>query len=178
VAVASVYAPPDLAVHFPVTCKDAVTVPLVQAKPAFLLGSNGPDVVRHDEVTFQVPSTSPPQGVTLVHEPPAPPLPVLPPLAVDPPLAVLPPLAVDPPLAVLPPEPVRPPLLVLPPLETVPPLPDDPPDWGGLPPLPGEVVEPPPPHAPRIIPNAIGIARTADWSFIERLLPNRELLSQ
>jgi hypothetical protein len=65
---------------------------------------------RHDELTVQVPTTSPPQAETLVQDPELPPVLEFPP---DP---------VDPPLLEFPPEPFDPPLLE-------PPEPDWPPDW-------------------------------------------------
>src|SRR6185312_92718 len=67
-------------------------------------------------------------------EPPvlAPPLPVLPPVAVTPPDPVLPPVAAPPvPEVVSPPLPVEPPVLVVPPVLVLPPVPDvvcDPPE--------------------------------------------------
>jgi hypothetical protein len=95
-----------------------------------------PDKVRHEEVTFQVPTTSPPQ------EDPSVQLDVVPPEAVEPPLPA-PPAAVEPPLP-------APPLAVEPPLPT-PPLPAPP---LALPPLPPVALAPPvalpplPPPAP------------------------------
>jgi len=44
-----------------------------------------PEMLMHDDVTFQVPTTSPPQGVPLGQEPPPPPVLVVPPLPDAPP---------------------------------------------------------------------------------------------
>ena len=85
VVVLSAYVPSDLAVQVPVTLRDPVTGTVWQPMPTentFML----PDKLRHDPVTFQVPTKSPPQGDTLVQLV-APPdwLPPLPPLLVAPP---------------------------------------------------------------------------------------------
>jgi hypothetical protein len=60
---------------------------------------------RHDELTFQAPTTSPPQAETLVQDPELPPVLEAAPAPVDPPLCPLPPEPVEPPLCPLPPEP-------------------------------------------------------------------------
>lgn len=163
VVVPSVYVPLELAVQVPLTLREPVIVALLQ-----LRGSSPPAVMsrfplnfRHDGVTVQVPTTSPPQGVTLAVA-----------LQDDPPLPGLPPVPTAPPLLELPPVPTTPPLLELPPVPTVPPLlPEDPPDLAvELPPVPDGVPVPPDVHAPEIIANVIAIAKTTDWTFIARLL--------
>jgi hypothetical protein len=124
VVVASVYVPSDLAVHVPVTWRDPVTGTVGQPRLDNVM-SMSPDKVRHEDVTVQVPTTSPPQDSPLGQLLVAPPLPLLPPVAREPPLPVLPPVAREPPLAVLPPVALEPPLPA-PPLE-LPPLPGAPP---------------------------------------------------
>ena len=77
--------------------------------------SSSPVTFIHDDVTVQVPTTSPPQGSTLEHAAASggwlvlvlPPLPREPPFPVEPAL-VLPPLRVPPPLPELPPVPPDP----------------------------------------------------------------------
>jgi hypothetical protein len=103
----SEYVPSDLAVHVPVTLRDPVIGADAQPIPKPDM-SRFPVTAKHEDVTFQVPTTSPPQGETLavavqVEPPPAPPLPEVPPLATVPPLLLVPP---DPPaLLLVPPEP-------------------------------------------------------------------------
>jgi hypothetical protein len=81
----------------------------------------GPDNFRHEDVTFQVPTTSPPQGDTFVQLS-APPEPALPPVLVEPPVLVLPPVRVEPPVPALPPV-VEPPVDVAPPEPLLQPVP-------------------------------------------------------
>ena len=59
-----------------------------------------PLTVRQDDITDHVPSTLPPQALTLEQEPPE-----LPPVPTDPPLLDAPPAPTDPPLPTLPPVP-------------------------------------------------------------------------
>lgn len=74
VVVLSVNEPPELAVHVPVVLSDPVTGTVAQpisSKDTSMSPVNS----RHDDVTFQVPTTLPPQGgVTLEQDvpPPAP----------------------------------------------------------------------------------------------------------
>jgi hypothetical protein len=154
VVVLSEYVPLDLAIQVPVTRRDPVTGAGAQFKPNTDMSSL-PVTSRHDDVTVQVPTTSPPQGCTLEQDaPPAPPLelppvprvpplafvppvavvpaipPPTPPLPVPPPFAFVPPVAIAPPRPPFPPEPalwVAPPVLVTPPLLVLPPLPAVPP---------------------------------------------------
>src|ERR1039457_2978401 len=135
-------------------------------------GSRFPLTVRHDDVTFQAPTTSPPHGVTLVapeqDAPPLPPVPVAPPLAELPPVPLFPPLLELPPVPA-PPLPTTPPLSEDdPPLPEEPPLPEDPPAFV----LPPEEVAGPglELQAPSIDTSATPVARKTDWSFITRLL--------
>jgi len=101
-----VYEPSDLAVNDPVTVSEPEIDTLVQERgssPASemsrLLSLN----VTHDELTFQVPTTLPPQAVTLGQDAP-PPVPLeLPPVLVE-----LPPVPVFPPVLELPPVPDEP----------------------------------------------------------------------
>src|SRR5262245_46801906 len=74
VVVASVYVVSPLAVKLPVTWRVPVTAGAGQFRPASAR-SRLPLTRRHDEVTVQVPATSPPQAETLEQEPLAPPLP-------------------------------------------------------------------------------------------------------
>ena len=97
VVVLSVNVPPELAVHVPVVWRDPVTGTVAQPISSSDT-SMSPDNARHDDVTFQVPTTLPPQGVTLEQVAPPPPLPPELELPPDP----------DPPPAVTPPEPVGP----------------------------------------------------------------------
>ena len=94
VVVWSVYEAPAVAVNAPVIWRLPVAGTVAHPRPASDT-SNSPDTCRHDDdVTFQVPSTLPPQGDTLVQFcvlegcvlPPVPLLPVPPPL--EPPLEV------------------------------------------------------------------------------------------
>jgi hypothetical protein len=143
VVVLSEYVPSELAVHVPVTCKEPVTGALAQPAPTSVR-SRLPLTWRHDDVTFQVPTTLPPQLVTLEHDAPAPPAPTP---------FELPPVPDTPVLPGLVPE--------LPPVPTVsvPPLPVEPN-------TPLELEE----HAPEITPTASAIARAADRIFIEQFL--------
>ena len=93
VIVSSEYVPSALAVNVPVTARDPVTGADGQLAPA-TVRSSAPATFRQDDVTVQVPTTLPPQGVTLGQDdPPAPPLPspsrpsppALPPAPGDPP---------------------------------------------------------------------------------------------
>jgi hypothetical protein len=72
VVVLSEYVPPDFAVHVPVTWRDPVT-DAEQFRP-IPDRSSEPDTFRHDDVAFQVPTTLPPQAITLEHDAGAPPL--------------------------------------------------------------------------------------------------------
>jgi hypothetical protein len=65
--------------------------------------------LRHDDETFHVPTTLPPQGDTLLQAGP-PPVPVVPPVAAAPPVPSAPPMP-------------TPPVLVAPPFEVAPPVP-------------------------------------------------------
>ena len=111
VTVLSAYVPSELAVHVPVTSRDPVIGTELHPIPR-IDTSMFPDKVRHDDVTFQVPTTLPPQEVPLGHWTGWVVLPELPPLAGDPPLPEAPPdwlppdwLPPEPPFAVVPPEP-------------------------------------------------------------------------
>ena len=79
VVVSSEYVPSALAVHVPVTWRDPVTGADGQPAPTSDR-SSAPATFRHDDVTVQVPTTLPPQGVTLEQDapPPLPPGPVAP----------------------------------------------------------------------------------------------------
>ena len=78
-----------LAIHVPVTCRDPVTGTVLQPKLANET-SMSPDKARQDDVTFQVPTTLPPQAVPLGQDAP-PPVPLeLPPVPTPPPVAVSP----------------------------------------------------------------------------------------
>jgi hypothetical protein len=82
VVVISEYVPSALAVHEPLTVSDPVAGAGGQLSPASVR-SCSPVTFKHDDVTFQVPTTLPPQGATFEHEaapPPAPVFPVLPPV--------------------------------------------------------------------------------------------------
>ena len=75
VVVSSEYVPSALAVNVPVTCSDPVTGADGQPAPTSDR-SRSPLTFRHDDVTVQVPTTLPPQAVTLGQDaPPPPPLP-------------------------------------------------------------------------------------------------------
>jgi len=82
VFVASVYVPFALAVHVPVTDKEPERVTLSQVRgssPAREMSRSELLNVRQDDVTFQVPTTLPPQAVPFGQDPPDPPaVPVLP----------------------------------------------------------------------------------------------------
>jgi hypothetical protein len=78
--------PSALAVHVPVTWRDPVTG--AEGHPAPTNDrSKVPVTLRHDDITAQVPTTLPPQGVTLEQDPPVAPPPELP--AVLPPAPLL-----------------------------------------------------------------------------------------
>jgi len=82
VVVPSTYVPLALAVKVPVTLKDPEIPTLVQVRGSRPSqdGSTLPFTVRHEDITFQVPTTLPPQAVTSAHDPPVPPpAPVVPP---------------------------------------------------------------------------------------------------
>jgi hypothetical protein len=85
VVVLSAYVPLALAVHVPVTCRDPATGTDWHPRERSFT-SKSPDRLRHDDVTFQVPTTSPPHGVAVGQL-----LPVLPPLPGEPPLPPPPP---------------------------------------------------------------------------------------
>ena len=79
--VSSVSDPSVLAVKVPVTLMDPeVTTAFLQSVPS-PDRSTPPETFRHDEVTFQVPTTSPPQAVTSVQASPPLLLVVVPPVA-------------------------------------------------------------------------------------------------
>src|SRR5512147_3028241 len=70
VVVSSVSVPSELTVIVPVTLRDPeATTAFLQSVPS-PDRSTPPEISRHDEVTFQVATTSPPQVVTLVQFPP------------------------------------------------------------------------------------------------------------
>jgi hypothetical protein len=168
VVVLSKYVPSALAVHVPVTWREPETGADGHPAPTDAKSSS-PATFKHDDVTVQVPSTSPPHGATLEQEPVAPPLPELPPVATAPPRPELPPVTA-PPLLELPPVVTTPPLLELPAAPPLLELPAAPPLLD-FPPVPDELRELELLQAPEISPNAIAIARAADWTFIEHLLP-------
>ena len=93
VVVLSEYVPSELAVHVPVTWREPVTGADGHPAPTDAK-SRSPVTLRHDDVTVQDPTTSPPHGATLEQAPAAPPLPERPPVATAPPLPELPPLPV------------------------------------------------------------------------------------
>src|SRR3982751_6825832 len=67
VVVPSMYVPSALPVHDPLTLREPVISPLLQrggSRPANEMSSFPPSA-RQDEVTFHVPTTLPPQAVTL-----------------------------------------------------------------------------------------------------------------
>src|SRR5262245_59283303 len=79
VVVPSVYVPFEFAVHVPLTLSEPAIVTLWQvrgSRPTSEM-SSAPLSETHDDVTFQVPTTSPPQAVPLGQDgpPPVPPLP-------------------------------------------------------------------------------------------------------
>jgi hypothetical protein len=80
VVVLSVYVPLASALKLPLTVKEPEIVELVQfrgSRPSHV-GSRCPLTVRHDDFTFQVPTTLPPQEVPFWQEAPDPPVPVPP----------------------------------------------------------------------------------------------------
>jgi hypothetical protein len=95
VIVLSRYVPSALATKVPVVCKEPVTGTLGQPKLSNLV-SMSPDSFRHEDATFQEPTTEPPHGVKGLQlgAPPMPePLcPVIEPDWPLPPLAVAPPM--------------------------------------------------------------------------------------
>ena len=127
VVVWSEYDPSVLAVHVPVTWRDPpVTVEDLQSIPRADM-SSVPASVRQVDCTLQVPTTLPPQGVTLVQAGAVPPVLELPPVAELLPPVALPPVAL-PPVA-------RPPT-ALPPVDSSPASPaDDVPPEDVLPPV-------------------------------------------
>jgi hypothetical protein len=140
------------AVQVPVTLSEPESFTSLQAfgsRPT-VETSKTPPTLKHDELTFQVPTTSPPHAGTLEQEPPAPPV-----LLVLPPAPTMPPVLDTPPLPVVPPV-----LLAVPPLAGTPPFPGLPPVGVGL--LGVELHE-----ALETKPSAIAIVRPADWTFIE-----------
>jgi hypothetical protein len=86
VVVLSAYDPSALAVHVPVVCRDPVTGTLAQPTPTNDT-SMLPVRLRHDDVTFQVPTTTPSQADTFEQAAGwlLPPLPALPPFPFAPP---------------------------------------------------------------------------------------------
>ena len=101
VIVSSEYVPLALAVNVPVTWRDPVTGAIGQLAPA-TVRSSAPATLRQEDVTVQVPTTSPAQGVTLGQDaPPAPPPP-------PGPVAPAPPAPGDPPVPELHPSPNTP----------------------------------------------------------------------
>ena len=70
-----------MAVQVPVTCKDPVTGAVAQPAPIAIM-FRFPLTFRHDAVTFQVPTTLPPQPVTF-EQAELPPVPAVPPLPVE-----------------------------------------------------------------------------------------------
>ena len=96
VIVPSVYVPLELAVHVPLTVRDPEIVTFLQlfgSRPASEISRLLPVKLRHDELTFQVPTALPPQAVTLPQ-----------PIVDSPPLELPPVVLVAPPLAELPPD--------------------------------------------------------------------------
>src|SRR5947207_2635512 len=103
VVVPSVYVPSDFAVQVPVTWRDPLIDTFWQVageRPAAVVSRLLLLMSRQEELTFQVPTTLPPQAETFVHAWELPPEPL------EPPLCELPPEPFDPPLCELPPEPV------------------------------------------------------------------------
>jgi hypothetical protein len=76
VIVLSVYVPSALAVQLPVTCSEPTTGAVGHPAPTNDK-SRLPLILRHDEVTFQVPTKLPPQAVTFEQVAPIPPPPKL-----------------------------------------------------------------------------------------------------
>src|SRR6478609_1791617 len=68
VVVSSEYVPSALAVNVPLTSREPVTAVVGQPAPTNARSSS-PVTFRHDDVTDQVPTTLPPQGVALGHGP-------------------------------------------------------------------------------------------------------------
>jgi len=104
VTVLSVYDPSGLAIQVPVTCKDPLTGTDGHPRLANMT-SMSPDSARHDDVTFQVPTTEPPHAVTPGQLGTDPPLPVVAPVGVAPPEPVVPPVPPDWPVELLQPPP-------------------------------------------------------------------------
>src|SRR6188508_3293962 len=109
VVVLSVYVPSALATNEPVVCTEPFTGTVVQPR-LVRMTSMSPDSFRQEDLTFQVPTTLPPQGDTLLQLVPEP-IPELPPAP-----------ELLPPVLVVPPAPV-------PPLAGAPPVPDGLPEW-------------------------------------------------
>src|SRR5512146_2096155 len=116
-----------MATQVPVTLSDSSIETLLQLSPS-IDRSTWPVADRHDEVTFHVPTTSPPQPLASLHRPVLPPVVLEPPLALEPanadtpptppepPMAPAPPLVLDPASADTPPTPPEAPLAPAPPL--------------------------------------------------------------
>src|SRR5450432_3879700 len=104
VVVLSEYVPSALAVHVPVTCKDPVTGAVAQPAPINII-FRFPLTLRQDAMTFQVPTTLPPQPVTFEQDAPAPPVPLELPPVPNAPALELPAVPTAPPLPLLPPLP-------------------------------------------------------------------------
>jgi len=129
VIVLSEYDPSELAVHVPVTWRDSVSVAVAQPRSAGTMFTL-PLTFRQKDVTDQVPTTVPTQGVTLVQVDPPPPVALLPPVEFWPPVAATPPVALEPPVVALPPVDDDPP-----PATALPPVDDNPPTVAALPPV-------------------------------------------
>ena len=97
VIVSSVYVPSAFALNFPVTWRVPVTGAVIQPMPK-LFRSACPEMFRHADATVQVPTTLPPQPVTLEHDAP-PPVPAVlepPPVPTEPAVLEFPPVPVPP----------------------------------------------------------------------------------
>ncbi len=88
----------------PVVCRYPVTGTVAQPRLSRLT-SMAPVSSRHEDVTFQVPTTSPPQAITLAQSVG---------MTVEPPVPVAPPVPPAPPVPT-PPEPLVPPVTAAPP---------------------------------------------------------------
>src|SRR5450631_1634735 len=91
VIVLSVNVPLPTAVQVPLTWRSPVTGADEQPAPTSE-GSRLPLTFMHEDVTVQVPTTSPPQAVTFEQAAPAPPVPEIPPVPTAPPLPGVPPV--------------------------------------------------------------------------------------
>ena len=99
--------PSALATKVPVVCRYPVTGTVAQPRLSRLT-SLAPVSSRQEDVTFQVPTTSPPQGLTSVQlagMTVVPPVPVTPPVPLAPPVPT-PPVTVAPPVTGAPPVPL------------------------------------------------------------------------